>query len=176
MRLVFISAGIGFRARSTVQLSASAGPVPMNSGKLYGVRPIIKLVNMRFEPNDSLKAVRASPTQSTSAKVTIVASVECSDDTCLHSGDCAVVEMTKGVNGDYFKIEPDPPARIKLALGGAVDASFEVTVAGGTPAGTYDFTFHILDVKRGSDNKSILDTIQLSPETAMLEKELQVTN
>jgi len=52
-------------------------------------------------------------------------------------------------------------------------ASFEIR---GAPAGTYDFTFHILDVKRGSDNKSILDTIQLSPETAILEKQLQVTN
>jgi len=160
---------------------AAGGSVGANDRLLYltnphRLRPMVHLVDVKFEPNTTLKAVRGAPTQTTTAKVTISASPECSDETCLHPGDYVVVEFVRGFTGDYFQIDPVLQEHVELRLGDAIETTFEITVVAGAPPGKYDFDIHILDVKRGTDNRSIADNIQFEPETALLEKELQVTN
>lgn len=151
--------------------------VSINLGNTYYAKPLIKLVNMRFEAYTSITSVQGSSPNATTAKATVTASLGCPDDNCLHSGDYAVVEIIRGFTGNYFQVNPVGQIRnLPLSLGGAADATFDLTVNNGAPADSYSFTIHILDVKRGSDNSSILTMIQFVPPTAEREKKLMVTN
>ena len=74
------------------------------------------------------------------------------------------------ITSDYIQIDPVVQEHVELKLGDAIETTFEITVVAGAPPGKYDFDIHILDVKRGTDNRSIADNIQFEPETALLRR------
>jgi len=149
-------------------------PTSIYLGDTYFQKPYLKLTNPRFDPT-TVTSISGSSPHATTAKLTITASVACADSTCFHTGDYAVVEFPPEFTESYFDRTPET-RNVILALNGAVDATFDVTVHNDVPVGTYKFSFHIIDVRRGSDNTSILSTVQLNPTSGEQEVTLQVTH